>query len=128
MTDPAGTPAQDARAFAGERILDFTQVLAGPFCAQLAMQAVDMIKLEARGGEPMRSTPTSREWSERAMGSAWMAVNTNKRSLRLDLARAEAVEIVHRLAGEADAVCEKFRPSPPIPAAVGSPACRCSSR
>jgi hypothetical protein len=52
----------------------------------------------------------SREWSERQLGPAWMAVNANKRSITLDLARPEAIEIVRRIAADADIVCENFRP------------------
>ena len=103
MTDP--------KAFANVRVLDFTHVLAGPYAtAQLAMQGADVIKVEPRGGEPMRVTPTSREWSERKLGPAWMAVNANKRSLTLDLSKPQGVEIVHRIARDVDVVVENFRP------------------
>ncbi|MFZ4759360.1 MAG: CaiB/BaiF CoA transferase family protein, partial [Burkholderiaceae bacterium] len=103
MTDP--------KAFANVRVLDFTHVLAGPYAtAQLAMQGADVIKVEPRGGEPMRVTPTSREWSDRKLGPAWMAVNANKRSLTLDLSKPQGVEIVHRIAREVDVVVENFRP------------------
>lgn len=104
-------PGPDARAFAGVRVLDFTHVLAGPYAtAQLAMQGADVIKVEPRGGEPMRVTPTSREWGERRLGPAWMAVNVNKRSLTLDLGKPEAIEIVRRIVRTADVVVENFRP------------------
>jgi crotonobetainyl-CoA:carnitine CoA-transferase CaiB-like acyl-CoA transferase len=100
-----------ARPYAGVRVLDFTHVLAGPFCTfQLALQGADVIKVEPRGGEPMRASPTSREWSQRGLGPAWMAVNANKRSLTLDLSKPQAVEIVHRIARDVDVVCENFRP------------------
>jgi crotonobetainyl-CoA:carnitine CoA-transferase CaiB-like acyl-CoA transferase len=110
---PASPPdaAAGAKAFAGVRVIDFTHVLSGPYAtAQLAMQGADVIKIEPRGGEPMREAPTSREWSERGLGPAWMAVNANKRSLTLDLARPEAIGIVHRLARDADVVVSNFRP------------------
>jgi len=101
----------DPKAFAGVRVIDFTHVLAGPYAtAQLAMQGADVIKVEPRGGEPMRVSPTSREWSDRRLGPSWMAVNPNKRSLTLDLAKPQAVEIVHRLVRDADVVVENFRP------------------
>ena len=103
MTDP--------KAFAGIRVLDFTHVLAGPYAtSQIAMQGADVIKIEPRTGDGMRLTPVSREWSERGLGPAWMAVNANKRSLTLDLAKAEAKRIVHRLAESADVVVSNFRP------------------
>ena len=68
----------DAQAFAGIRVLDFTHVLSGPYATgQIAMQGADVIKVEPRGGEANRITPTSREWSERKLGTMWMSVNPN---------------------------------------------------
>ena len=100
-----------ARPFDGVRILDFTQVLAGPYASyQLALLGADVIKLERREGEDVRRTPLSREWAERGMAPSWMAVNGNKRSLALDLQKPEAAEIVRRLALQADVVMENFRP------------------
>ena len=75
-----------SRPFEGVRILDFTQVLAGPYASyQLALLGAEVIKIERRGGEDMRRTPLSREWADRNMASAFIAVNGNKRSLTLDL-------------------------------------------
>lgn len=100
-----------ARPFAGTRILDFTQVLAGPYAScQLALLGADVIKIERREGEDMRRTPLSREWAERGMAPSWLAVNANKRSLTLDLQKPAAKEIVRRLAAKCDVVMENFRP------------------
>ncbi len=100
-----------SRPFDGVRILDFTQVLAGPFSTyQLALLGADVIKVERREGEDMRRTPLSREWAERGMASGWMAVNGNKRSLTLDLSTPEARAIIERMAAKADVVVENFRP------------------
>lgn len=100
-----------ARPFDGVRILDFTQVLAGPFASyQLALLGAEVVKVERREGEDMRATPLSREWTERGAAPAWQAVNGNKRSLTLDLQKPEAREILLRLAAEADVVMENFRP------------------
>jgi crotonobetainyl-CoA:carnitine CoA-transferase CaiB-like acyl-CoA transferase len=99
------------RPFAGIRILDFTQVLAGPYGSyQLALLGADVIKVERRNGEDMRRTPLSRDWAERGMAPSWLAINGNKRSLTLDLQRPEAVRIVQLLAARADVVMENFRP------------------
>ncbi|MEI7447378.1 MAG: CoA transferase [Burkholderiales bacterium] len=101
----------DPKAFAGVRVIDFTHVLAGPYATgQIAMQGADVIKIEPRTGDNMRLTPVSREWSERGLGPAWMAVNANKRSVTLDLAKPEAKTIVHRLTETADVVVSNFRP------------------
>jgi crotonobetainyl-CoA:carnitine CoA-transferase CaiB-like acyl-CoA transferase len=100
-----------ARPFDGVRILDFTQVLAGPYASyQLALLGAEVIKVERREGEDMRRTPLNREWAERGMASSWMAVNGNKRSLTLDLQKPEAQDVVRRLTARADVVMENFRP------------------
>jgi crotonobetainyl-CoA:carnitine CoA-transferase CaiB-like acyl-CoA transferase len=99
-----------ARPFQGVRILDFTQVLAGPYSTyQLALLGADVIKVERRGGEDMRRTPLSRVWAERGMAPSWVAINGNKKSLTLDLQNDEAKEIVRKLAAKADVVVENFR-------------------
>lgn len=98
------------RPFANVRILDFTQVLAGPYGSyQLALLGADVIKVERREGEDMRRTPLSREWAERGMAPSWLAINGNKRSLTLDLQKPAAQEIARRLAMKADVVMENFR-------------------
>jgi crotonobetainyl-CoA:carnitine CoA-transferase CaiB-like acyl-CoA transferase len=100
-----------ARPFSGVRVLDFTQVLAGPYGSyQLALLGAEVIKVERREGEDMRRTPLSREWAERGMAPAWLAINGNKRSLTLDLQKPAAIEIVKRLAAKADVAMENFRP------------------
>ncbi|MGX4806346.1 CaiB/BaiF CoA transferase family protein [Bradyrhizobium guangdongense] len=99
------------RPFEGVKILDFTQVLAGPYASyQLALLGADVIKVERREGEDMRRTPLSREWAERGLAPAFQAINGNKRSLTLDLQKPEAIAIVKKLAAQVDVVMENFRP------------------
>ncbi|MAI45939.1 MAG: CoA transferase [Hyphomicrobiaceae bacterium TMED74] len=99
------------KPFEGVRILDFTQVFAGPFGTyQLALLGADVIKVERKGGEHMRFSPGSKEWADRAMAPTWCAVNANKRNIELDLKDPKAIEIVKRLAKKADIVAENFRP------------------
>ena len=99
------------RPFEGVKILDFTQVLAGPYASyQLALLGADVIKVERREGEDMRRTPLSREWADRGLAPGWQAINGNKRSLTLDLQKPEAITIVQQLAAQADVVMENFRP------------------
>lgn len=97
--------------FSGIRILDFTQVFAGPFATyQLGLLGADIIKVERKGGENMRFSPGSKEWAERAYAPTWAAVNGNKRNIELDLKDPKAIEIIKRLAAKADIVAENFRP------------------
>ena len=99
------------RPFEGVKILDFTQVLAGPYASyQLALLGADVIKVERREGEDMRRTPLSREWADRGLAPGWQAINGNKRSLTLDLQKSEAITIAKKLAAQADVVMENFRP------------------
>jgi crotonobetainyl-CoA:carnitine CoA-transferase CaiB-like acyl-CoA transferase len=107
----SGGKTDVTRPFEGVKILDFTQVLAGPYASyQLALLGADVIKVERRGGEDMRRTPLSREWADRGLAPGWQAINGNKRSLTLDLQKEEAIAIVKRLAAEVDVVMENFRP------------------
>ena len=119
MTPPSPTRGEGriqedvplTRPFEGVKILDFTQVLAGPYASyQLALLGADVIKVERREGEDMRRTPLSREWAERGLAPGWQAINGNKRSLTLDLQKPEAIAIVKQLAAQADVVMENFRP------------------
>lgn len=96
---------------AGLRVFDLSRILAGPTCTQLLGDlGADVIKIERPGGDDMRYGPPNKTWSDRGMGTSWMAINSNKRNIALDLTRPEAIAIVKRLAGKADVVLENFRP------------------
>jgi crotonobetainyl-CoA:carnitine CoA-transferase CaiB-like acyl-CoA transferase len=100
-----------SQPFTGVRVLDFTQVFAGPFGSyQLALLGADVIKIERPGGDDMRFGPPNKEWSDRGLGTGWMAINANKRNIALDLTKPEAIAIVKKLAETADVVMENFRP------------------
>lgn len=100
-----------SQPFTGVRVLDFTQVFAGPFGSyQLALLGADVVKIERPGGDDMRYGPPNKEWSDRGLGTGWMAINANKRNIALDLTKPEAIAIVKKLAETADVVMENFRP------------------
>ncbi len=100
-----------SQPFTGVRVLDFTQVFAGPFGSyQLALLGADVVKIERPGGDDMRYGPPNKEWADRGLGTGWMAINANKRNIALDLTKPEAIAIVKRLAETADVVMENFRP------------------
>ena len=87
-------------AFHGIRILDFTQVVAGPFATTLLSDmGAEIIKVE-RPGSRERGVPKA----------SFEAINRGKRSITLNLDRAEAEEIVRRLIRTSDVVAENFRP------------------
>ena len=109
--DKAKASGRMTKPFAGVRILDFTQVFAGPFGSyQLALLGADVIKIERPGGDDMRRGPPNKEWAARNLATGFMGINANKRFLALDLTKPKAIEIVQRLAAKADVVMENFRP------------------
>ncbi|NKC10756.1 MAG: CoA transferase [Gammaproteobacteria bacterium] len=101
-----------AQPFAGLRVIDFTQVLAGPYSTyQLASLGADVIKLEhPKGGDQGRGllTPTP-ESAAAGMSALSSAVNSGKRSLALDLKHPAAQAIVDRLATGADVLVENYK-------------------
>lgn len=98
-------------ALQGVKILDFTQMMMGPWGTQfLGDMGADIIKVER---------PLVGEWERglRAMGELiggdspfFLAMNRNKRSLTIDLKSQEGKEIVYRIAKNVDAVIENYRP------------------
>ena len=71
-------------ALAGLRILELTQVMAGPFCGQvLADMGADVVKIEPPDGDATRHSLGFRMGGDDT--AAFLAVNRNKRSLTLDL-------------------------------------------
>ena len=99
------------RPFEGVRVLDFTQVFAGPLASyQLSVLGADVIKVERPGGEDMRGAPRDAEQIEQQTTPGWIAINANKRNIALDLKNPTAVEIIKRLVVDADVVMENFRP------------------
>ncbi len=91
----------------GVRVLDFSIMLAGPYCARLlADVGADVIKIEPPEGDDMRLRTPLRDGQSTYFGQ----LNAGKRSLALDLKSADAIKLVHRLVEEADIVVENFRP------------------
>ena len=97
------------QAFTGVRVLDFSQVLAGPFATQLMAQlGAQVIKVEQPvGGDMTRGLMSA---SSDGMAPSFLAANLGKRSLTLDLKNPKAKEVVHKLVAEADVLVENFKP------------------
>lgn len=96
----------------GVRVLDLTNVLAGPFCChQLAHMGADVIKVEARlTGDLARQLGADVTLNRRNMGVSFLAQNPGKRSITLNLKNARAKEVFRKLVSTADVVVENFRP------------------
>jgi crotonobetainyl-CoA:carnitine CoA-transferase CaiB-like acyl-CoA transferase len=100
--------SDQARALEGLRVLDQTQVMAGPFCAMLlADMGAEVVKIEPPGGETTRTMDLE---AAPGVSAPFLAVNRNKRGLVLDLKRGEGVAILERLVATADVLIENYRP------------------
>jgi crotonobetainyl-CoA:carnitine CoA-transferase CaiB-like acyl-CoA transferase len=96
----------------GIRVLDLTNVLAGPFATiHLALAGAEVIKIEnPDGGDLARKLGNVPTLNGELMGTSFLAQNANKKSLTLNLKHEEAREIFRALARRADVVVENFRP------------------
>src|SRR5437899_10482590 len=98
------------KLFEGVRVLDLSRMLAGPYGSMLlADMGAEVIKIEdPDGGDPMRMMgPPFLPDGESAY---FLAINRNKKSLALDLARDRGREVFYDLVRQADIVWENFRP------------------
>lgn len=106
-------PARPPGALDGVRVLDLTHHIAGPFCTKLfADFGADVIKIERPGsGDPARHAgpfPNDEPHPERS--ALFLHLNTNKRSVTLDLATGDGRDLALQLAAGTDIVVENFRP------------------
>ena len=92
----------------GVRIADFSRLLPGPFATQmLGAMGADIIKVE----EPITGDPSRHSYPRYRENSVYFhAVNTNKRSIEMDLRSDQGKEQARRLIGHCDVVVESFRP------------------
>ncbi len=96
----------------GVRVLDLTNVLAGPFATlHLALLGAEVIKIEnPKDGDLARKLGIRPELNQRLMGTSFLAQNANKKSLTLNTKAPEGKEIFQRLVNTADVLVENFRP------------------
>lgn len=100
---------QRVKPLTGVRVLDFTAAMAGPFATMLlADLGAEIIKIEPPEGDH------ARDWGPPSYGEKYSAyfasINRGKKSIALDLKKAEARDIVYRLVKTARVVVENFRP------------------
>ncbi|MFA3916321.1 CaiB/BaiF CoA transferase family protein [Ruegeria hyattellae] len=96
----------------GFRILDLTNVLAGPYCChQLAHMGAEVIKVETPGtGDLARQLGADPARNADLMGVSFLAQNPGKRSITLNLKSAPGKRIIRELVQKSDALVENFRP------------------
>jgi CoA:oxalate CoA-transferase len=96
----------------GIRVLDVTNVLAGPFCSfQLALLGAEVIKIEQPGrGDLARMLGADPAAAARLMGASFVAVNAGKQSVTINLKAPEGKEIFKKFVAISHVILENFRP------------------
>ena len=96
----------------GVRVLDLTNVLAGPFCChQLVHLGAEVIKVEAAGrGDLARQLGADPALNEKGMGVSFLAQNAGKKSVTVNLKRPAGKALLKKLVATADVLVENFRP------------------
>lgn len=96
----------------GVRVLDLTNVLAGPYCGyQLALMGAEVIKVERPGtGDLARQLGADPARNRANMGISFLAQNAGKSSLTIDLKHPEGKALLRKLVSTADVLVENFRP------------------
>jgi crotonobetainyl-CoA:carnitine CoA-transferase CaiB-like acyl-CoA transferase len=97
----------------GVRVLDLSRLLPGGFCSLLLADfGAEVLKVEDTGmGDYIRWAPPYYDGAEDSAKSAlFLALNRNKRSIRIDLKSPQGREVLLRLVGQYDVVLESFRP------------------
>ncbi len=96
----------------GLRVLDLTNVLAGPFCTlHLALLGAEVVKIEnPKDGDLARKLGIVPELNDQLMGTSFLAQNANKKSMTLNTKSPEGKEIFKKLVMGADVLVENFRP------------------
>lgn len=96
----------------GTRVLDLTNVLAGPYCSyQLALLGAEVIKVEAPGtGDLARQLGADAELNSIGLGTSFLAQNAGKKSVVVDLKSDDGKAAFTKLVEGADVLVENFRP------------------
>jgi crotonobetainyl-CoA:carnitine CoA-transferase CaiB-like acyl-CoA transferase len=110
----------------GVRVLDLTNVLAGPFATlHLALLGAEVIKIEnPKDGDLARKLGIVPEFNDQLMGTSFLAQNCNKKSVTLNMKPEEGKAIFRKLAATADVIVENFRPDVMGRLGLGYPALR----
>lgn len=100
------------RPLEGIKVVDLSQVLAGPYATyQLALMGADVIKIEMPDhGDWTRQGGPMPELSQHGMGLGFLALNSEKKSVTLDLKSERGRELARKIVSEADVFLENFKP------------------
>ena len=106
----AAAPGERKLPLAGVRVVDISQVMAGPFCTMmLADMGADVVKIEPPGaGDQTRGAMGFKMKGPDSMG--FLNLNRNKRSVTLNLKSPAGREALHKLVAGADILVENYRP------------------
>ena len=112
MSNPSDKTQKPRMALEGIRVLDMTNVLAGPFATlHLALLGAEVIKIEnPADGDLARKLGNVPALNKELMGTSFLAQNSNKKSLTLNLKAPEGRDIFKKLVVTADVLVENFRP------------------
>ena len=101
-----------SKPLAGVRVLDLTNVLAGPFCCHhLAHLGAEVIKVEATGrGDLARRLGADPDLNDKGMGVSFLAQNAGKKSVTVNLKHPKGKQLFLKLVKTADVLVENFRP------------------
>ena len=99
--------------FEGLKVLDCASFIAAPAAATVLSDfGADVIKIEPPGsGDPYRNLPNLPGYPASEHNFAWLLESRNKRSLALDLSKAEGQSVLHRLAADADVFITNYPPA-----------------
>jgi CoA:oxalate CoA-transferase len=108
---PYRSPVSGPDFLQGVTVLDFTRVLAGPYCTRLlADLGARVIKIERPRGDDMRAAPLQLDPERTDQSTYFVRVNAGKRSVAIDLGHPEGRAVALDLVRVADVVVENFRP------------------
>ena len=103
----------EERALTGLRVLDLANNIAGSYCGKLLADfGAEVIKVEPpKEGNPLRKkAPFWKDEQDKEKSGTFFYLNTNKKSLTLDITKQEGAEVFKKLVKDSDVVIEDFEP------------------
>ena len=100
------------RALDGVKVLDLTHHISGPYCTKLLADfGAEVLKIERPGGDPTRRmAPFYHDEVEPEKSLVFAYLNTNKKSVTLNLKSEKGIQVLKSLIEESDVLVENFSP------------------